>query len=163
MLTIEAIFKDRDYKPERPEQVRWLEDGSGYSVLETLPEYKDRKPEKDAEGEDIKWPEEIAFYDAKTLARSVLISAQSLTPDGNERALVVDDYHWSEDRSKLLVYSNSKKVWRSKSRGDYRVLDIASGDLWQLGGEEAGPSALMFAKFSPDAGKGGQYLRSGPQ
>ncbi len=153
MLTIEAIFKDRDYKPERPEQIRWLEDGSGYTVLETLPEYEDRKPEKDAEGEDIKWPEEIAFYDAKTLARSVLISAQSLTPDGNERALVVDDYHWSEDRSKLLVYSNSKKVWRSKSRGDYRVLDIASGDLWQLGGEESEPSSLMFAKFSPDAGK----------
>ena len=153
MLTIEAIFKERDYKCERPEQVRWLEDGSGFTVLETLPEYEDRKPEKDAEGEVIKWPEEIAFYDAETRTRVVLISAQSLTPDGSERALLVDDYHWSEDRSKLLVYSNSKKVWRSKSRGDYRVLDIASGELWQLGGEEAGPSSLMFAKFCPDAGK----------
>jgi dipeptidyl-peptidase-4 len=153
MLTVEAIFKDKDYKPEEPEQVRWLEDGSGYTVLETLVEYKDRKPEKDDEGEDIRWPEEVAFYDAKTLARSVLISAQSLTPGGTERALVVDDYHWSEDSSKLLVYSNSKKVWRSKSRGDYWVLDIASGGLWQLGGEEVEPSSLMFAKFSPDAGK----------
>ena len=153
LLTIEAIFKDKDYKFERPEQVRWLEDGSGYTVLETLAEYKDRKPEKDAEGEDIKWPEEIAFYDARTLARSVLISAQSLTPDGKERALVVDDYQWSEDRSKLLVYSNSKKVWRSKSRGDYWLLEFASGGLWQIGGDEADTSSLMFAKFSADAGK----------
>jgi dipeptidyl-peptidase-4 len=153
MLTIEAIFEDRDYKSEQPEQVRWLEDGSGYTVLETLAEYKDRKPERDVDGEDIKWPEEIAFYDAGTLARSVLISAQSLTPDGEERALIVDDYHWSEDRGKLLVFSNSKKVWRSKSRGDYWVLDIASGGLWQLGGAEAEPSSMMFAKFSPDASK----------
>jgi dipeptidyl-peptidase-4 len=159
MLTIEAIFKDKDYKTERPEQVRWLEDGSGYTVLETLVEYKDREPEKDAEGEDIKWPEEIAFYEAKTLARSVLISAQSLTPDGRERALVVDDYHWSDDGGKLLVYTDSKKVWRSKSRGDYWVLDIASGDLWQLGAEEAEPSSLMFAKFSPDADKAA-YVRA---
>ena len=53
MLTIEAIFEDRDYKSEQPEQVRWLEDGSGYTVLETLAEYKDRKPERDADGEDI--------------------------------------------------------------------------------------------------------------
>ena len=55
------------------------------------------------------------------------------------------------DRSKLLIYTNSVKVWRTKSRGDYWVLDVASSDLWQLGGSEAEESSLQFAKFSPDA------------
>ena len=150
LLTLEAIFKDDEYEPEEPGQIRWLEDGSGYTTLETLEAYKDAELEKDEEGEEIKAPEDIVFYDPETLDRTILVSAQQLTPEGAERALIVDDYHWSDDRSKLLVYTNSKKVWRTKSRGDYWVLDIDRSELWQLGGEEAEPSTLMFAKFSPD-------------
>jgi len=151
LLTLEAIFKDEAFEPEEPGTIRWLEDGSGYTALETAEAYADAELEKDEDGEDIKAPEDIIFYAPETTARSVLISAQQLTPEGAERALIIDDYHWSDDRSKLLVYTNSKKVWRTKSRGDYWILDIASGELWQLGGSEAEPSTLMFAKFSPDA------------
>jgi dipeptidyl-peptidase-4 len=57
----------------------------------------------------------------------------------------------------MLVYTNSKKVWRLNTRGDYWVLDIASGKLTKLGGD-AKPSTLMFAKFSPDGTKVG-YVR----
>ncbi|MCH7854332.1 MAG: DPP IV N-terminal domain-containing protein [Proteobacteria bacterium] len=151
LLTLEAIFKDEAFEPEEPGTIRWLEDGSGYTALETAEAYADAELEKDEDGEDIKAPEDIIFYAPETTARSVLISVQQLTPEGAERALIIDDYHWSDDRSKLLVYTNSKKVWRTKSRGDYWILDIASGELWQLGGSEAEPSTLMFAKFSPDA------------
>ena len=151
MLTLEAIFKDHSYDPIVPGQIRWLEDGSGYTALETVEEYQEVEPERDAEGEIIKWPEDIVLYDPATLQRSILISALQLTPPGAEKALTVDDYSWSEDRSKLLVYTNSVKVWRTKSRGDYWMLDVVSGDLWQLGGSEAKESSLQFAKFSPDA------------
>jgi dipeptidyl-peptidase-4 len=109
------------------------------------------EPARDAEGEIIKWAEDIVFYDPVTLERSILISAAQLTPEGAEKALSVDDYSWSEDRSKLLIYTNSVKVWRTKSRGDYWVLDVGSGDLWQLGGSDAEESTLQFAKFSTDA------------
>ncbi|MDP5052624.1 MAG: S9 family peptidase, partial [Congregibacter sp.] len=64
----------------------------------------------------------------------------------------VDDYHWSDDHSRLLIYTNSKKVWRVKSRGDYWVLDLQNEALIQLGGDAA-PSTLQFAKFSPDASR----------
>lgn len=151
MLTLEAIFKDHTYDPKQPGQIRWLEDGSGYTALETVEAYRDVEPERDKEGEIIKWPEDIVFYDPATLERSILISASQLTPEGAEKALTVDDYSWSRDRSKLLVYTNSVKVWRTKSRGDYWLLDVVSGDLWQLGGDEAEESSLQFAKFSDDA------------
>ena len=150
MLTLEAIFKDHSYDPTEPGQIRWLEDGSGYTALETVKEYADVDPERDEEGEIIKWPEDIIFYDPETLDRSILMTAGQLTPEGAEKALTIDDYLWSEDRSKLLIYTNSVKVWRAKSRGDYWVLNVASGDLWQLGGSDAAESTLQFAKFSSD-------------
>jgi len=150
MLTLDAIFTEYAYDPKEPEQIRWLEDSSGYTALKTISEYRDVEPERDEQGEIIKWPEDIVFYDPATLDREVLISAAELTPKDAEKALTIDDYIWSKDRSKLLIYTNSVKVWRTKSRGDYWVLDVASGDLWQLGGDEAGESSLQFAKFSPD-------------
>ncbi len=148
MLTLEAIFKDHSYDPKEPGQIRWLEDGSGYTALETVAEYTDVDPKRDEEDEIIKWPEDIVFYIPETLDRSILISAAQLTPGEVEKALTVDDYIWSEDMSKLLIYTNSVKVWRTKSRGDYWMLDIKSGELWQLGGDEAQESTLQFAKFS---------------
>ncbi|MGB5293277.1 MAG: DPP IV N-terminal domain-containing protein, partial [Lysobacterales bacterium] len=151
MLTLESIFKDHDYDPKEPGQIRWLEDGSGYTALETVEEFANKEPPRDEQGEIIKWPEDIIFYDPETLERSILISAAQLTPKGADRALTVEDYSWSEDRSKLLIYTNSVKVWRTKSRGDYWLLDINTGAFWQLGGEEADASTLQFAKFSPDA------------
>ena len=58
----------------------------------------------------------------------------------------------ADDNSKLLVFTNTRKVWRQNSRGDYWVLNLANSKLTQLGKglEEA---TLMFAKFSPDGGR----------
>ena len=153
MLNLEAIFKDYAYDPKEPGQIRWLKDGSGYTALETVKEYRDVEPKRDKEGEIIKWAEDIIFYDPATLKRNTLISARQLTPEGANNALIIDDYSWSEDRNKLLIYTNSVKVWRTKSRGDYWVLDVNSGDLSQLGGSEAEESTLQFAKFSNDASR----------
>jgi len=50
----------------------------------------------------------------------------------------------------VLIYTNSKRVWRTNSRGDYWILDLASHELRKLGGEAA-PATLMFAKISPTA------------
>ena len=82
---------------------------------------------------------------------------RSLLPRGAESPLEIEDYDWSPDGSKLLVFTNSERVWRDNTRGDYWVLDIASGALRKLGGD-APESTLMFAKFSPDGGRVG-YVR----
>ena len=49
-----------------------------------------------------------------------------------------------------MIYTNSKKVWRYDTRGDYWVLDIATSTLKQLGKGKP-ESSLMFAKFSPNS------------
>lgn len=153
LLSNEAIFKDRAYKAKVPGTVRWLEDGSGYTALETVAAFKDTKLELDELGEDINPYREIVLYDPATLQREVLFSLSQLTPEGTDAALAIDDYQWSDDKRQLLIYANSRKVWRQRSRGDYWVLNIESGELKQLGGDLRLPSEMMFGKLSPNAKK----------
>ncbi|MFT7384567.1 MAG: dipeptidyl-peptidase-4, partial [Urechidicola sp.] len=150
ILTNEAIFKDFDYNAQRPGAVRWVEKGATFTALETAKGYEDAELEKDRYGDDIKVYEEIVQYDPATLARTVLVSLEQLTPIGAGAALVVDDYKWSDDRSKLLVKTNAQYVWREKSRGDYWILNLVDGDLWQLGANQSSPSEMMYGEFSSD-------------
>jgi dipeptidyl-peptidase-4 len=144
-LSVERIYKDNEFKEQWMGRIRWLADGSGYTAVE-----KSATKTADKDGNEKSIGRDIALYDPQTLARSVLISAEQLIPQGQEKPLSIDNYIWSHDRAQLLIYTNSKKVWRSKSRGDYWVLDIANKTLRQLGGEKVKASSLMFAKFSPD-------------
>lgn len=56
---------------------------------------------------------------------------------------------WSADRKKILIYTNSSRVWRGNTKGDYWYFDLSSGKGKQIG-KELPSSSLMFAKFSPD-------------
>ncbi len=149
-LTNAAIFKADAYEAEEPGAIQWLIEENAYTAVEPVAGHT--APKEGADGEKATPPQEIVAYDLDTLERRVLVSAKQLTPDGAEAPLVIDDYAWSDDRRRLLIYTNSKQVWRVKSRGDYWVLDIDSGSLRQLGGPDAAPSSLQFAKFSPDGG-----------
>jgi len=131
---LDRIFTERAYDPPRFGPAMWLPDGTAYSILE-----------KAAGGSG---GSEIARYDAATGARTVLVPASRLTAPG-AAPFDVDEYTWSNDGKKLLIFTNTKKVWRVNTRGDYWVLDVASGALKKVGGTSP-ESSLMFAKFSPD-------------
>ncbi|MEL0037186.1 MAG: S9 family peptidase, partial [Gammaproteobacteria bacterium] len=102
MLSNEAIYKDYEFNAKRPGAFRWQTEGSNFTALETAAGFEDAELEKDRYGDDIKVYEEIVEYDPATLERRVLISLAQLTPKGSDKALVVDDYVWSKDRSRLL-------------------------------------------------------------
>src|SRR5207248_3062334 len=82
-----------------------------------------------------------------------------LIPRGATESLDIDDYDWSSDASKLLIFTNTQRVWRQNTRGDYWVLDRAGRTLKKLGGD-APASSLMYAKFSP-TGDRVAYVRQG--
>lgn len=84
--------------------------------------------------------------------KKVIVSKAELQPEDSSKSLNVRNFFFSPDRQKLLIYTNSKRVWRLDTRGDYWVLDLQTKKLVQLG--KGRPSAsLMFAKFSPDSKK----------
>jgi dipeptidyl-peptidase 4 len=140
ILTLKRIYSSNEFSPNRVGPARWLEHQSGYTTL--------GKSEKQDKGRDIIWVE------PESGEKKILVSAEDLIPSGAAAPLEINDYHWSEDGTKLLIFTNSQRVWRQNTRGDYWVLDLDDGGLDQLGGE-AEPAALMFAKFSPDGKKAG--------
>ncbi|WP_431210679.1 DPP IV N-terminal domain-containing protein [Puia sp. P3] len=94
----------------------------------------------------------IVRYDLPAFQRVVVVDAGLLTPSGQSQPLAVQGFTMSSDNKKVLVYTNSKKVWRLNTRGDYWVLDMGSHSLKQVGKSRPAAS-LMFAKLSPDGTK----------
>src|ERR1019366_5547574 len=92
---------------------------------------------------------DIAEYDTATGKRSIRVAHTQLIPPKGGKPLAVEDYRWDKDGNRLLVYTESRQVWRTNSRGDYWVLDRSAGTLKKLGGD-APASSLSFAKLSPD-------------
>jgi len=119
VLTLERIYKDNEFSLKRFGPTRWLEDGSGYTTLE--------------ESDPFPKAMDIIKYDPESGMRSILVSAGQLIPKGKQHPLLVSDYRWSADGKKLLIFTNSVRVWRYETRGDYWVLDLVSGELTQLG------------------------------
>jgi dipeptidyl-peptidase-4 len=137
-LTLERIFADREFEVETFGPARWLEDGSGYTILE--------------ESEPHEGAFDIVLYEAATGVRTVLVPAERLLGDDAEDPLIVEDYSWSDDGTRLLIFTNSTKVWRRNTRGDYWLFRLSDNSLTRLGGDRE-PSTMMFAKLSPNASR----------
>lgn len=133
-LTIERIYQSDDFS-SKSYSGRWKDDSSGY--FQAIPSVETQG------GRDI------LLIDPGSGGTNVVVAAQDLIPAGESSPLDLDEYTFSKDESKLLIYTNSKKVWRRRTRGDYWVFDRTGLGLKQLGGD-AEPATLMHAKFSPD-------------
>lgn len=134
-ITLERLFKTRDFFGDRFGPVRFLDKGAGYTSLEPSETVKDAR--------------DIIKYNTESGDKEILVSAELLIPEGDTTALSIANYEWSPDKNMLLIFTNTARVWRYNTRGDYWVLNLATKKLMKLGGD-APESSLMFAKFSPD-------------
>ena len=137
-LTVERIFSSEEFQEEKLGAITWSKLSAAYFTL---------KGSK-AAGEG----QSLVRVDAASGTEEVVVPASAFIPPGESKPLSVEGFAFSADESKLLFYTNSKRVWRLNTRGDYWVLDVASRELKKLGGDAA-PSTLMFAKFSPDGSR----------
>jgi dipeptidyl-peptidase 4 len=72
---------------------------------------------------------EIVRREAGSDRREVLITRAQLTPPGAASPLDPEALDWSADASRVLIFTNSRRVWRTNSRGDYWLLDRKSNQL----------------------------------
>jgi dipeptidyl-peptidase 4 len=116
-----------------------------------------------AQGAAIKWSKtvngyyrfedgELCLYTLPQHAKTVIISKKQLTPEGKTTPINARNFRFSADEKKVLLFTNTKKVWRLQTRGDYWVFDSNTGSLTRVG-KDRPASSLMFAKFSPDGTK----------
>jgi len=108
------------------QQVKWAKDGRSY--------YR-------AEGGDI------VKYTLPQNTKTVVLAKDKIKPVNSIR-----NFAFSDDEQELLIYTNTKKVWRQDTRGDYWVYKMTDSSFHQLG-KSLPASSLMFAKFSPDGTK----------
>jgi dipeptidyl-peptidase-4 len=132
-VSIERLFATRDFATRGFGPTAWTPDGNGYTTLEPAPSGGGA---------------ELVRVDAATGERRVIVAAQRVVPAGAAAPVLIEDYQWSPDAQRLLIFTRSARVWRDNTRGDYWVLDLRTWQLRKLGGT-AQPSSLMFAKFSP--------------
>ena len=140
LLTLDNLS---NYQPKVLGEIRWQRDGKGYLQLEP----------SSTGGQAL----DLVRYDAATGEKTPFVPASKLVPKGGQGSIVIQEFEFSPGEQKLLIFTNSARVWRSNTRGDYWVLDLKSWDLRKLGAT-AKPSTLMFAKFSPDETRVG-YVR----
>ena len=109
-------------------QINWTNDGDSYFKLEKNQLVTHTLPN----------------HDVKTV-----ISKEQLTPVGESEPIEVAHFSFSLDQEKVLLFTNTKKVWRLNTKGDYWVFNFKTNTLRQIG-ISLPHSSLMFAKFSPD-------------
>ena len=136
LLRREFVTRDLAVKSFGP--VRWIGKGESYTVLEPSPKAEESK--------------DIVRYETATSRREVLVPASELVPSGSDKPLKIENYELSDDLNRVLIFTNSRRVWRQNTRGDYWVLDRKTGGLRKLG-DGGPPASLMFAKFSPDGSR----------
>lgn len=113
--------------------IRWTKDGNAY--------YRNEAGE-------------VNRYDLPANTKSSFLCKADLTPSGQSEALKVRSFTVSDDGNLVLIYTNTKKVWRLDTQGDYWVLNRSAKTLTKIGKDKPA-SSLRFAKISPDGKKVG--------
>ncbi len=108
--------------------LKWAADGNSYYVL------------KQSELFEYKLADNISHK---------LVSSEQFTPLGETKPLDIASFSLTPDGKKLLLFTNTMRVWRINTRGDYWLFDLSSSQLQKLG-KGRPDSSLMFAKVSPD-------------
>ena len=141
--TLDEVVYGGLIKVEGGSSVNWLSDGEHYS----------KKVKNPKGGFDI------VSYEASSGNKKnssdegkVLIPASMLVKPGTSDTLSVRSFTFDSSHNQVLIYTNTRRVWRYDTRGDYWVLNMKSGRLTQLGANLP-ESSLMFAKFSPDGSR----------
>ena len=133
-LHLEEIIGGRLIQTKGIGAMTWMKDGERYSRME---------PNAETGGMDI------VTYRAKDNRREVIIPSSMFISKETGKPIAIRSISWSTDNGKVLIYNNTKRVWRYDTRGDYWVLTLKDGTLRQLG-KGLPESSMMFAKFSPD-------------
>ena len=136
-LTVERIFTSGEFFARSLPETSWTPDGDSLTFLSRS-------------GRNA--PPDLVAEDVETGARSVLVEGAGLVPPGRDEPITIEGYSFSADGAKLLLFTETRYVWRDRTEGLYYVYDRRTDDLRALSHEFGWQ---RFAKFSPDGSRVG--------
>src|SRR5437870_6023491 len=129
-LTVHAIWGSGEFASDLVDFV-WTADGKAYTTVES-----------EASGAT-----DLYRVDAVGGGKQLLVRGRDLVPPGAAKPVGIEEYTFSADGSKLLIFTNSVRVWRQNTKGTFLVWDFAARRLISV---STRPGYQQFAKFSPD-------------
>ncbi len=132
-ITLEDIYASATFQSRRFQGGQWADEGP---II--------RHIERQQDGEVTN----LVEYNLETDARTVLIDESTLYAEDVDRQIAIEDYQYSADGTKVLIYTDSQQVWRYNTKGMYYIYDVEDETLTPLSDRDKGYQ--MFAKFSPD-------------
>lgn len=67
---------------------------------------------------------QLVKYNLTDGSSSIYLEQAALVPAGKTESLKVRSFALAADEQKVLIYTNTQKVWRYDTRGDYWVYDL---------------------------------------
>ena len=103
---------------------------------------------------DVVWNESETGYFTIKDNNIVLVSTKGkkdkvILSSSQVNNLEIESFSFSQSKNKILIFTQSVKVWRYNTKGDYWVYDFKKNEIQKLG-RNMSSSSLMFAKFSPN-------------
>lgn len=132
-LSLSDIFEKNIFNPDSVSNIQWLEDGSGFFFS---------MPNK--ENENIKTLD-IYKHDVQTGTETRVLSGNDFILNGE--ILVIADYIFSSDLSRLLLTGKTKEIWRHSFYSSYYIYDSTSKKITALAD---GADNLINARLSPN-------------
>src|SRR5881409_562306 len=129
-LTVHSIWGTRECASDLV-SLTWMKDGTAYTTTQT-----------DSAGHT-----DLYRVDALSGKTQLLLRGTELVPPGAQQPIAIEEYRFSTDGMRLLIFTNSARVWRQNTKGTYYVWDFTAKRLIPV---SAKPGYQMFAKFSPD-------------
>jgi dipeptidyl-peptidase-4 len=129
-LTVSTIFGSDEFQSDLP-VIAWSGDPAYFTALEQHGNTTD-----------------LYRIDARSGASNLLLRGSDLVPPGQTAPIRIESYQFSADRSKLLIFTNSVRVWRQNTKGEFYIWDFSRRRLMPV---SSNPGLQQFAKFSPDA------------
>ena len=133
-LTLEGLYGPARLRPQRLGRTCWLA-GGGLAVIEPSTSV--------AEASDV------VAYTPDGAGRRLLVSAAELVTCPGGVPVRAEACSQSSDARCLLLFANSQRVWRFRTRGDYLIFNLESRRLTPVG-QGLPRGSLMHAKLSPD-------------
>ncbi len=92
----------------------------------------------------------LAKFEYKTGKKvGMVFLSNELIAEGKDKAISPDDYKFSPDEQRVLISSETEKIYRHSTKEEYYVLDMASRKLSRLSKN----GKQRYASFSPDGSK----------
>ena len=134
-LSIDRLYSN-EFQEEFMPAYQWVDNGNSYLMVKR--------------GEDH---QSIELYETASGKKTILIDKFNWQPSGAIGEVPrIESVSMSEDETKVLLFHDSKRVWRSNTKGNYTVFDkeASESSAYTRLGQSLNASSLMFAKFSPN-------------